>query len=393
MAKIVVVGGGYAGVLAAIRAARRVGSGGEVALVSASDALIERIRLHQAAAGGWDPRRPLAALLHGTGVKLVHAACEAVDLEARTIECGGARIGFDRLIVAIGGAIDRDAIPGARQHARAIEIGDASAIHAALEALPDGARVVIVGGGLTGIETATEIAELRTRLRVALVTGGSLGERLSRGAIAHVRRALARLRIDLREGARVDRIEAGAIVIEGERAECHLAIAAFGFRAPSVLGEWGLPLSADGRARVDACLRVPGVPYVYVAGDCAAIEGALGSPVPAGCKTAMPMGAHAAENAIASLGGAPERPFDWADTAWCTSLGRRDGIVQSIGLDGRPHEGLFLTGYAAAVVKEMINRYTVKSLEWERDRTLEYRFRRARLRAPGLPDARADRAA
>ena len=385
MERVIVIGGGYAGVLAALRAAARLGSGADVLLVSDSDALVERIRLHESAASGRGVRRPLAELVRGTGVRLVHARCESIDRDRRTLVAGDTTLSFDRLIVAIGSEIDRDAVPGARAHAHDLSPEGTERLRGALAAAASGAHVVVAGGGLTGLEAATEIAESHPHLRVTLLSHGEVGERLSRGARAHVLRALARLGVALREGVHVDRIEEDCVVTGGERIAFDLCVSAIGFRAPDALRAWGFPLDARGRARVDAELRLEGAPHVYVAGDCAAVTDTVGSPVVPGCKTAMPMGARAAENAAASLRGQPERALDWIDTGCCTSLGRRDAVIQVMDVHGRPREALYLTGRTAALVKELVCRYTVQSVLLERDGRFRYRYLSARR------PARADR--
>lgn len=380
-ASVLVVGGGYAGVMAAIRAARRLGGRGTVVLVSERDALVERIRLHESAASGRDPARPLSGLLRGTGVRLVHARADAIDVEARTVLAGGERIAFERLILALGSRVDVGPIPGAREHAAVLEPGTVSALEErSRDAARRGGHALVIGGGLTGIEGAAELAERHPGLRVTLVTSGELGHGLVPRAKDHVRASLARLGVVLREHTRVTRVDAHEVVLEGERVPFDVCVAAGGFAAPEVLRAWGLPVDARGRARVDARLRLEGAPHVYVAGDCAAPEGVLGSPIPTGCKSAMPMGVHAAENAVASLEGRPERALDWIETVYCLSLGRRDGLLQAMHADGTPR-GLFIAGRAGAILKEMICRFTVRSMEWERDGLFEYRFPRASRRA------------
>ncbi len=377
MERLVIVGGGYAGVMAAVRGARRLGGAAQVVLVSERDALIERIRLHEAAARGRDPRRPLAELLRGTGVTFVHARCDEVDPEGRVVVAGRRRIGYDRLIVAIGTVAATDRIPGAWEHAFVLEPGHSTALGAAVErAAAHRGELVVVGGGLSGLEAATALAERYRELRVTLLTRGEVGERMGDGARAHVRRACERLGIDLREHVAVERIEEGAVIVGGERVPFDVCIAAVGFRVPDALARWGFPVDAQGRARVDAYLRSKAAPEIYVAGDCAAVEGALGSPVPSGCKAALPLGAIAADNAVASMLGLEARPVDWRDTIWCTSLGRRDAVVQKIGPDGSPAG--FLRGVVAAGVKATVCWSTVRVIELERDGIWEYRYPRVR---------------
>lgn len=375
--RVLVVGGGYAGVMAALRASRRLGRAGEVTLVTERPFLTERIRLHEAAARGAEARRPLASLLRGSRVRVVVARVDAIDVAAKTVSTGERSWGYDKLIVAVGSRADLS-LPGARARAHSLDGARVDALRADLDARESGASVVVIGGGLTGVECASELAESRPSLRVTLVSSGAVGAGLDPRAAAHVRRALSRLGVTVRERARVERVETSAVRLEGgEALPAEVTICATGFVASDAVARWGLEVDALGRARVDAALRARGAPDVYVAGDCAAPEGAVGSPVPLGCKSAMPLGVIAAENAVASLVGHPERAVDWAEVLYCLSLGRRDGVVQAMRADGTPSEA-FVTGALAAFTKELICKGTVAAIALERDGWFEYRYRRAR---------------
>jgi NADH dehydrogenase FAD-containing subunit len=126
-----------------------------------------------------------------------------------------------------------------------------------------------------------------------------------------------------------------------------------------------------------------------VAGDSACPILDPGSPIHMGCKTAMPMGAHAADAALAALAGKFEPPFNFRDTGNCISLGRADGVIQLRRADGSPSRWV-LTGRLAARVKEWICRYTVASLEHERAGTRRYRWLHT-SRRPALPEAGAQK--
>jgi NADH dehydrogenase FAD-containing subunit len=104
--RIVVVGAGYAGLAAAKLAARWTGA--EVTLVNAGDRFVERVRLHQLAAG--QPLRdlPLAGLLRGTGVRLVVDRVTGIDAATRTVRLGERELGYDRLVYAAGSQADLD---------------------------------------------------------------------------------------------------------------------------------------------------------------------------------------------------------------------------------------------------------------------------------------------
>ncbi len=158
--RIVIAGAGYAGVSCALRLARRAPSNVAITLVSATDRFIERIRLHQRATGQSVGEWSLRALIRGTGVELHIGNIDQLDYGNRVLKLGGDRLEFDTLVLALGSHVDVDSVKGVREHAMAVEFGTVSNIHRALQkAATHRGRVAIVGGGLTGIELASEIAE------------------------------------------------------------------------------------------------------------------------------------------------------------------------------------------------------------------------------------------
>jgi NADH dehydrogenase FAD-containing subunit len=378
--RIVVLGGGYAGVLAALRAKARAGDRADVVLVSDDDDLTERVRLHEAAVRPRDVRHPLRQLVGGTGVELLRARVARIDADALASDRG--EIPYDALIVAAGSATPEPSVPGAREHSHRLEPWAVEGIRARLDAFGDRRRhVVVVGGGLTGIEIASEIAEAHPALSVSLVTSGVVGELLSKRARAAVTKGLVKLGIQVVEGFRVAEVTATHVV--GDRADlpCDLAIWTGGFRASPLAAEGGFAVNARGQFRVDPFLRAVGRERVFVAGDAAAPDVAPGDRVELGCKSAMPMGVHAAENAVRSLLGGDLAPFDLRDTGYCISLGRRDGVIESKAL------GAVWTGRLAAFVKEQIVRFTVASLRWEAAGRLRYRWVRTGHAPRALPPA------
>src|SRR5262249_29207216 len=143
-----------------------------------------------------------------------------------------------------------------------------------------------------------------------------------------------------------------------------------GFRAPALARAAGLPVDVAGRVRVDPTLRVPGRPDAFVVGDAAAARGDDGRMLRMACATAMPMGAHAAEEIARAREGASPRAFRVACAIGCVSLGRRDGLVQHVDATDRPRPTVG-TGRRGALVKELVCRSTVVAIRAE-----------ARLRLP-----------
>jgi pyruvate/2-oxoglutarate dehydrogenase complex dihydrolipoamide dehydrogenase (E3) component len=185
---ILILGGGYAGLMTALRLGNR-GLGSHVTLVNAVPDFVERVRHHQLGAGTAPPRRSITRLLRGTGVRFVVGRVTRLDLDRRVARLvGGGELGFDRVVFALGSVGDAGAVPGVREHASVI--GDeAGALRLRAQRARGARDVVVVGGGPTGIETAAALAEQGAR--VALVASPGVGGFLSPVGQWYLLRALA----------------------------------------------------------------------------------------------------------------------------------------------------------------------------------------------------------
>jgi NADH dehydrogenase FAD-containing subunit len=373
---ILILGGGYAGLMTALRLGNR-GLGAHVTLVNALPDFVERVRHHQLGAGTAPPRRSITRLLRGTGVRFVAGRVTRLDLDRRVARlAGGGELEFDRVVFALGSVGDAGAVPGVREHASVI--GDEAGALRLRAQLARGAReVVVVGGGPTGIETAAELAEQGAG--VTLVASPGVGGFLSPVGQWYLMRALARLGVRIVD-AQVREVRAGSVVLAGGELACDACVWAGGFRAAPLARESGLEVSVEGRIIVDAQLRSVSHPMVYAVGDAAEARTEAGVPIGTGCKYAMPMGAHAAENLARALAGDAERPFRIGPIPLCLSLGRRDGLLQLIGRGGQP--GGVITGRTAAWIKERILRFTVWALRLERHFAFAFWPRPPRLPPP-----------
>ncbi|MCP2257459.1 Pyridine nucleotide-disulfide oxidoreductase [Streptoalloteichus tenebrarius] len=171
--RVVVLGAGYAGLVAAQRLARRIcPRGASVTLVNAEPRFVERIRLHQVAAGQTVADLPLAALLAGSGARLLVGRVTGIDLDARTVRVGEEKIGYDTLVYGLGSVTDVNTVPGAAEHAAVLSWPqEALRLAARLSDLARrGGAAVVCGGGPTGVELATELAESYPGLSVRMVT-------------------------------------------------------------------------------------------------------------------------------------------------------------------------------------------------------------------------------
>jgi NADH dehydrogenase len=369
--RVLVLGAGYAGVLATVRMAKKLGSRAEVTLVNDKPDFVERIRLHQVAVGQKPVVRSVERMLRGTGATLLLGRVTRIDPATKLVTLattgGPLELGFDYLLYALGSGTTAPPIEGLAEHAYQIA-SESGALRVAerLRSLPPAGRVTVVGAGLTGIELATEIAESRPDLRVALITGGSLGEGLSAAGADAVSAALAALGVELREQTRLARVSRLSIeTSRGEVVPSDVTVWCGGFTPNPIAVHSGMPTTREGRLAVDPYLRSFGAPEIFGAGDGVAIAAAEAAHIRMGCVTAFPLGATAADNIVRTIEGRSLTPFGFGFYAQCISLGRKRGLIQRVTSDDRPIERV-ITGRLGARVKEAVCKFTIAALAMER---------------------------
>jgi NADH:ubiquinone reductase (H+-translocating) len=353
---IVVLGAGYTGLTAAKLLAKRTGA--TVTLVNNRDRFVERMRNHQLATG--QPLRDLSLreLLEGTGIRLVVDRVTRIDPEQRQVELasGSEPVGYDLLVYALGSHADLDAVPGAAEHATAV--ADAERAEGLRDRMRTASTVAVVGGGLTGIEAATELAETYPDRTVRLVTSDTLGPALSERGQAHLYRTFDRFGIQLREHANVAKVAAdGLLLADGEHVRADVVVWTTGFRVPDLAREAGLAVGDNGRMLVDATMRSVSHPEVYGIGDAAAARNPDGRELRMGCGPGGLAAACAFHAITARMTGRTPKPLRVKTDALCISLGRRDGILQPTELDGSPR-GTVRTGLPVAMIKNAVLQVT-----------------------------------
>ncbi|MEV5843491.1 FAD-dependent oxidoreductase [Streptomyces sp. NPDC051985] len=347
--RVVVVGAGYAGTIAANRLAKKV-KAVEITVINPRPDFVERVRLHEQIAGTGAAATPLTSMLREGITTRLNTVDKISDAEVALGD--GSRLEVDYLFLAVGSTVAP--LPGT------VPVGTwegAEQARAALAGLSGGRTVTVIGGGLTGIETAAEVAFGRPDLRVRLV-GRTIAASLSAGAQKRVRTGLSRLNVEIVTDS-VARIDPGAGESGGDAVRLHsgarfasdLTLWAIIGGVPDLAARSGLEVDADGRAVVDECLRSVNAPRIFVVGDCAAVPGAR-----AACATALPQGAHAADTLARILEGRKPQPYSMGYTGQSLSLGRHDGLLQAGRRDDSVRR-LFLAGRTAAVGKERLCRY------------------------------------
>src|SRR5690606_1398641 len=359
--RIVILGPGYAGAIAAGRLARRLRGDAQITLVNAEPDFVERIRMHQLATGQDLPTRPLSEALAGTGATLRVARVTGVDVDRKLVTVADAdgtdELGSDTLVDALRSSVAHHRVPGVAEHAHEVASRPgALRLRARLQELEAGARVVVVGGGLTGIEAATEIAESHEQLEVALVARRGFGDWLSPRGQRHLRKVFGRLGITVHEEVDVARVDATDLVTtDGARIPTDVTVWTAGFAAHPLASATSLTVSESGRIVVDETMRSVSHPEVYAVGDAALAPGPGAEPLRMSCAAGTPMAWQAADAIVARLTGGelPNMPLRFYGQ--CISLGRRDGLVQFVTADDRAKPSV-LRGRFAARVKELVCR-------------------------------------
>ncbi|PSR63738.1 oxidoreductase [Nocardia sp. MDA0666] len=358
--RIVVLGAGYAGAFSAGYLARQLHPDDfEITVVNAEPDFVERLRLHQLAAGQELRHRPLAEVFAGTGVRLRVARVTAVDVEDRTVTVadgdGIDRLGYDTLVYALGSTAADQGVPGVHEHAFHVAARpSALRLRTRLDELGGDGKVLVVGGNLTAIEAATEFAESRPGLRVGLVTSGELGGWLGAKARRHLLRAFERFDISVHEHTTIGSVqEDAAVATDGTVFASDATVWAAGFAVHPIAAASGLEVIANGQITVDRQMRSVSHPDVYVAGDSVFVIGENGRPLPMSCASA---GFTAMQATAAIIGDRTGRKISTTSLSYVgnhISLGRKDGIFQLV--DGDAHaKSWALCGRTAARVKSTI---------------------------------------
>lgn len=364
--RLVILGGGAAGLDLATRLSRRHIPGLSITLVDRAGSYIWKPRLHQVAAGTLDTaQEEVGYLAHAArhGLTYRPGTLRRLDRTARQVTLGTVQnsagedevtttLTYDTLVLAIGSRADDFGIPGVREHCDFIDSREqAEAFHAGLRRAvirclddPGTPRlsIVIIGGGATGTELAAELhqaldlaagyglPDLRQRLSVTLVEMAprilaALPEKVSAGATA----VLRDLGVEVLTQSAVESVDATGVTLKGgRRIDAAIRVWAAGIRAPSVTAMLdGLETDRAGRIRVGENLVTPGDPAILAMGDCAAlIPTGQERPLPATAQVAHQQARHLARHFPARLKGTLLPPFHYVQRGSLVSLGDYDAF-------------------------------------------------------------------
>ncbi len=427
--RVVVLGGGFAGLAVCQKLRDRRF---HVTLIDRQNHHLFQPLLYQVATAGLsmpDIAQPLRSILAERGnVTTLMERVESIDLVGRQVVCGGRKIGYDWLVIALGaqtGYFGRnewarhtvglksleDAMEIRRRALMAFERAETSEDAAERERLM---TMVVVGGGPTGVEMAGALAELaRTALkrdfrhidpataRIHLIEAGpKLLETFPDGLPQYTAESLGAMGVTVHLNTQVSEIREGVVEAGPLTLETSLIVWAAGVEASPVTRTLqGVPLDRGGRIQVLPDLSVPGHPEVFAAGDIVSLTDKNGVRVPGVAPAAMQMGRHIAEIIADSprqrraagrfATDVPRPAFTYFDKGSMATIGRSRAVAAAWGLKFRGFPAwlmwlfvhlLFLVGMRnrVSVVLQWIWAYAT----WEKG---------ARI-IPDSPVAAADRA-
>jgi NADH:ubiquinone reductase (H+-translocating) len=354
--RILIVGSGFAGMWAAISAARLTHQNDRcditITVLAPQPELRVRPRFYEDNVATLVS--PLEPLFASTGVDFVAGTVEFIDTKEKIVcycNQGGdaASLSYDRLVLAVGSQAKRLDIPGAHQFAFDIDqLESAQIFENHLKNLPQQpsseARntVVVCGGGFTGIELAMELpsrlkALLGTESKTKVVVvdrGAMIGCRYSEALRGVIEQASQELAIEWRLNAEVSSIDAtGVSLKDGSRIAASTVVLTAGVQANTLVEQLVAKRDHQGRLYVDETLQVLGLPGVYATGDVAnAATDSLGNTALMSCQHAIQLGKFAGNNVAASLIKVPPLPYRQENYVTCLDLGSW-GAVYTEGWD------------------------------------------------------------
>lgn len=369
MAKLVVLGGGYAGMMAASHLEQL---GDEFTLVNANDYHYLTTLLHEAAGGRSGPSNysiPISDILTKRTSHVVVDKVTNIDREKKKVTLEGGELDYDYLVVAIGWVPEFFGIPGLAEHSLGIrDLDTAAGIRSHIEAQfaeykksedLRKLRIVVGGAGLTGIELMGELMEFLPKLCSQLDIDFSLVDvqcieampsilpqvpESLRGVAANT---LTSKGAKLRIGTKILKVEAGVVHLDGaDPVEAGTIIWTGGVRANPLLSELGFTCDRRGRAKVNPFLQSVDDERIFVGGDSAWCDDEAGRPLPPTAQVASQMGALIGHNlhALARGMAAEMKPFHASLKGTLASLGRDTGVGDMGGIPVR--------GMVASIAKE-----------------------------------------
>jgi len=363
MKSLVVLGAGYGGLLTAVKLEEKVKRLDDVEVV-----LVDRNDFHQYLHLAYevvtgvkkvsDVTLPLSELLRGRKIRFFQASVHEIDLVNRVVKTDRGDVPYFDVVVALGSEPNYYHIKGIGEHSFCVgSVEEAAQIRNVLKrvvAEVENPKIVVGGGGFTGVELAGEIAdELRCCVTViegaeALLPSWGVPE-FSR----KVSEVLAEMGVEFIFGEFIVEVKPNVIVLsDGSKVECSLFVWAGGVQGSRIASESGLKTGKDGRVVINEFCEAVGFPGVYVVGDCAlVVDSRTGDVLPQCIEVTLQQAEVVAENLYTDVTGGEKTEYVPKFSGLILAVGEKYGIGKI--------SGVKLEGRLALAVKKLIHLHYV----------------------------------
>jgi NADH dehydrogenase len=371
---VVILGAGYAGLMAALRLSRKRREL-RIALVSASDRFVERVRLQESIVAPVAARIPsISAFLTGSNIEFLCGRVTSLDTDKRCVrivsDAQEREIMFDQAIYALGSDVDVDGVPGAAEHTYRLEVAEGprspSALRARLQENGDRPmRVITVGGAETAVEVAGEIKTAWPNAEMTMISSSRCGDFKGPRVESAVRTELARLGVIMIDRETITEVRPAEVMTDkGRSVPFDICVWSGGLRSAPVASLAGLATDPQGRIWVDPNLRSISHSHIIAIGDAAHPVAPTGAPYRLSAFVAIISGAYAADMILAQRAKRRLGPFSFSTFGQGVAIGRG-----GVGFNSYPddEQSLFiLTGRTARTVRNFFVWYITYALKIER---------------------------
>lgn len=362
--KIVILGGGYAGLLAAVTLQKKVhGKRADITLVNKNDYHYLTTKVHESGAGTIPPESivyPIKELIDPGRVNFIVDEVSGIDLGRKSVSLKNGELSYDYLVITIGGVPQTFGLPGVKEHAFFLFDWEGTnrlrdhieeQFEKYLEDRDERRLTFVVGGaGFSGMEFIYELTEKLPEMcddygideqlvkLVCVEANDDLLKGYEDSMVKDAKKAAAKIPADFRTGIAISSCTENEVLFaDGTSIGTNTFIWAGGVKGNPLLEELGFKTYRDGRVIVNEYCEVPGYRDVYVLGDASVSFSPDGNPYPPTAQIALQQGQYCGYNLAAKIYGFSAKPFKYIHRGTVMSMGHKNatGVVYGKPIHGR----------------------------------------------------------